>query len=263
MSKINFPKKQEQRLIPKYLLEYSEELQKNHPDPSESWGGSGGGSPIEAGNGIEINGTDIKTISIDEEVVATKVYVQGYVEEHPGPQGPIGPQGPKGDTGEQGPKGDKGDKGDTGPQGEQGIQGIQGEQGPQGIQGPKGDKGDKGDTGEQGLQGPLGPVGPKGDKGDTGPQGEIGPIGPQGPQGPAGADGKDGLTTSISVNGNTYTQTDGLITLPNYPTVPIKTSELTNDSGFITASVSTLTNYYDKTYIDNTVGDIETLLQAI
>ena len=285
MSKINFPKKQEQRLMPKYLLEYSEELQKNHPDPSESWGGgSGGGSPIEAGNGIEITGTNIKTISIDDKVVATQVYVQDYVEQHPGPQGPIGPQGPKGDTGEQGPKGDKGDKGDTGPRGPQGKQGIQGEQGPQGIQGPKGNKGDKGDPGEPGTIGPQGPKGdkgdtgpigpegpqglqgeqgPKGDTGEQGPQGEIGPIGPQGPQGPAGADGKDGLTTSISVNGNTYTQTDGLITLPNYPTVPIKTSELTNDSGFITASVSTLTNYYDKTYIDNTVGNIETLLAAI
>ena len=215
------------------------------------------GSNYSAGNGIEITGTDIKTISIDDKVVATQIYVQNYVEDHPGPQGPIGPKGDKGDTGEQGPKGDKGDKGDTGPQGEQGIQGIQGEQGPQGIQGPKGDKGDKGDTGEQG---PQGIQGIQGEIGPQGPQGEIGPIGPQGP---AGADGKDGLTTSISVNGNTYTQTDGLITLPNYPTVPIKTSELTNDSGFITASVSTLTNYYDKTYIDNTVGDIETLLQAI
>ena len=222
------------------------------------------GSNYSAGNGIEITGTDVKTISIDDLVVATReytrAYVQDYVEAHPGPQGPEGPQGPKGDTGEQGPKGDKGDKGDIGPQGEQGIQGIQGP------------KGDKGDPGLQGEIGPIGPQGPKGDKGDAGEQGiqgEIGPqgiqgeIGPIGPQGPAGADGKDGLTTSISVNGNTYTQTDGLITLPNYPTVPTKTSELTNDSEFITASVSTLTNYYDKTYIDTTVGDIETLLQAI
>ena len=66
---IKFPKKQEQRLIPKYLLEYSEELQKNHPDPSASWGG-GGGSPIEAGTGIEITGDETKTISVDDETVA-------------------------------------------------------------------------------------------------------------------------------------------------------------------------------------------------
>ena len=53
--------------------------------------------------------------------------------------------------------------------------------------------------------------GEKGDQGAQGPQGEIGP------QGPAGQNGADGLTTSISVNGTTYTQVDGVITLPNYP----------------------------------------------
>ena len=72
-----------------------------------------------------------------------------------------------------------------------------------------------------------------GPKGDKGPQGEIGP------QGPAGADGKDGLTTSISLNGTTYTQVDGLITLPDYPTVPTKISELTNDSKYATETFVT------------------------
>lgn len=42
--------------------------------------------------------------------------------------------------------------------------------------------------------------------------------GAQGERGPAGADGQDGLTTSIYVNGQTYTQVDGTITLPDYPT---------------------------------------------
>lgn len=51
--------------------------------------------------------------------------------------------------------------------------------------------------------------GPKGDKGE---QGEVGP------QGPKGDKGADGVTTSIVVNGNTYTHVDGVITLPNYPT---------------------------------------------
>ena len=90
----------------------------------------------------------------------------------------------------------KGDKGDTGAQG---PQGIQGEQGPQGIQG---------ETGPQGIQGEIGPQGIQGPKGDKGDQGE---------QGPAGANGQDGLTTAISVNGNTYTHVDGVITLPDYP----------------------------------------------
>ncbi len=82
----------------------------------------------------------------------------------------------------------------------------------------KGDKGDKGDAGEQG---PQGLPGEKGDKGD------------------AGGNGKDGLTTSIAVNGNTYTHVDGTITLPNYPTVPTKVSQLTNDSSFATESYVT------------------------
>lgn len=37
-------------------------------------------------------------------------------------------------------------------------------------------------------------------------------------EGPKGDKGADGVTTSIVVNGNTYTHVDGVITLPNYPT---------------------------------------------
>ena len=48
----------------------------------------------------------------------------------------------------------------------------------------------------------------KGDKGDKGDKGATGS------QGPAGS---DGLTTQIKVNGTTYTQSNGLITLPDYP----------------------------------------------
>ena len=165
-----------------------------------------------------------------------------------GPQGPQGIQGLKGDTGERGPKGDQGiqgiqgPKGDTGPQGPkgatgatgaaftydmftqeqleglrgpQGIQGPKGEQGIQGIQGPKGDKGDKGDTGAQGpqgLKGDTGATGATGPKGDTGAQGPQGIQGPQGPQGPKGDQGDP---TSITVNGTTYTQSSGNITLPS------------------------------------------------
>ena len=95
--------------------------------------------------------------------------------------GPKGDPGEKGETGEQGPKGDPGDKGEKG---------------------DPGDKGEKGDTGEQGPQGLPG---------------ADGSVGPQGEPGPAGADGKDGLTTSITVNGETYTHDNGIITLPNYP----------------------------------------------
>ena len=156
-----------------------------------------------------------------------------------GPQGEVGPkgdqgiqgiQGPKGDTGPQGPKGATGATGAAftydmftqeqleGLRGPQGIQGPKGEQGIQGIQGPKGDTGAVGTQGPQGLKGDTGATGATGPKGDTGPQGpkgDTGPQGPQGPQGPKGDKGADGLTTSVTVNGTTYTQSNGNITLPN------------------------------------------------
>ena len=68
------------------------------------------------------------------------------------------------------------------------------------LTGAKGDKGDKGDKGERGERGE------KGDKGDKGEQGIQ------------GIKGTDGLTTQIRVNGTTFTQSNGLITLPDYPT---------------------------------------------
>ena len=64
----------------------------------------------------------------------------------------------------------------------------------------------KGDKGEQGL---------KGDKGEKGDPGEQGIQGERGPQGEKGDRGVDGLTTSILLNGVTYTQENGVITLPN------------------------------------------------
>lgn len=191
-----------------------------------------------------------------------------------GPQGPIGPQGPKGDaftyedfTPEQlealtGPMGPEGPQGEQGPQGIQGIQGIQGEQGPQGETGPQGEqgiqgeKGPKGDTGEQGPKGETGntgPEGPKGDKGDTGPyflpnvssEGVISwtnngnlpnPTsvnikGPQGEQGPKGDKGDPGAAGTYTAGDNIQIVNDVISA-----TVPTSTSELTNDSGFITDS---------------------------
>ena len=50
-----------------------------------------------------------------------------------GLQGEQGPQGPQGEQGPQGLQGLQGEQGPQGPQGEQGPQGLQGEQGPQGV----------------------------------------------------------------------------------------------------------------------------------
>ena len=99
-------------------------------------------------------------------------------------------------------KGEKGDPGEQGPQGIQGLKGEKGDPGEQGPQGIQGLKGDKGDTGERGPQGNLGPQGEQGIQGEKGDKGDK---------------GQDGLTTAISVNGNTYTHVDGVITLPDYP----------------------------------------------
>ena len=83
-------------------------------------------------------------------------------------------------------------------------------------------KGEKGDTG---AQGPKGLKGEKGEKGDTGAQG------------PQGLKGSDGLTTAVKVNGQTYIHSNGLITLPNYPTVPTNLSSFTNDAGYLSSSI--------------------------
>ena len=120
-----------------------------------------------------------------------------------------------------------------------GVQGERGEKGEQGIQGEKGDKGDKGDTGEKGekgddgAQGIQGIQGDKGDKGDTGLQGEKGDKGDK---------GDDGLTTAISVNGNTYSHSNGTITLPNYPTDnSAKIAELESTIASLQQTIANLT----------------------
>ena len=98
------------------------------------------------------------------------------------------------------------------------------------MTGPQGPKGYTGAPGTPGRPGPQGDKGPKGDKGDPGPKGDP------------GEQGEPGLTASVEVNGQVCTADDaGKITLPDYPNT---TSELTNDSGFITNA--SLANYLKK-----------------
>lgn len=109
--------------------------------------------------------------------------------------------------------------------------------GPQGIPGPQGERGFQGIQGPQGIQGERGPRGPQG---------------PQGPQGPAGDSGSGG-PVSIKVNGQTYDKdASGLITLPNYPA---NTSELANDSGFITSDA--LNGYATEQYVNDAIANID------
>ncbi len=73
--------------------------------------------------------------------------------------------------------------------------------------------------------GPTGPQGPKGDKGDAGTDGAPGADGDQGPVGPVGPTGAAGLTTEVTVNGTTYTQSEGNIALPNYAKIGTETTD--------------------------------------
>ena len=69
-----------------------------------------------------------------------------------GDPGETGPQGPKGDPGETGPQGLKGDPGEAGPQGLKGDPGETGPQGPKGDPGETGPQGPKGDPGDPGME---------------------------------------------------------------------------------------------------------------
>ena len=176
-----------------------------------------------------------------------------------GDQGPQGEQGPKGDTGDTGPKGDIGPQGPKGEQGEQGPQGIQGEVGPKGDtgeQGPQGEigpQGPKGDTGPQGLQGIQGEQGPQGEQGIQGPKGDTGERGPQGPA------GQDGLTTQVRVNGTTYTQVDGLITLPDYPADVGESSHTHANKDILdTITADNVHTHSNKAVIDAITSDMTT-----
>lgn len=52
----------------------------------------------------------------------------------------------------------------------------------------------------------------------------AGPVGPTGPKGDAGPAGDAGLTTEVTVNGTTYTQSEGNITLPDYAKIGTATT---------------------------------------
>lgn len=108
------------RLMPEDLLQYVNDLNKNHPDPSGGWGEIGPTGP------------------------------QGPA----GPAGgPVGPTGPKGETGDIGPTGEQGIQGIQGPTGEIGPTGLTGPTGPQGQQGIQGLEGPIGPTGPAGPGG--------------------------------------------------------------------------------------------------------------
>lgn len=61
-----------------------------------------------------------------------------------------------------------------------------------------------------------------------------------------------GTVTSVKVGSTSYQPSSGVVSLPAYPTVPTKTSDLTNDSGFITNSI---VGGYESKEFEIVVGD--------
>jgi hypothetical protein len=134
-----------------------------------------------------------------------------------------------------------------------------------------------------GKEGPPGPPGPKGADGAPGPQGppgqdgtvsfdELTPAqidmlkGPQGDPGPAGtytAGSNISIQNDvISVSGLSTVATSGSYSdLSNKPTIASNTSQLINDSGYITKDVDNLTNYTPTSNLSDvaTSGDYDDL----
>lgn len=175
-----------------------------------------------------------------------------------GETGATGPKGEKGDTGEQGPKGDDGE---TGPSNTLTIGSVtKGENASATITGtspnqilnlvlPKGDKGDKGDTGNAGADAKINGVNSltieAGDNITLDQQGSTLTINSTG--GGGGTSNYNNLTNKPSINnitlsGNKTLSDLGIQPAGNYALesdVPTKTSDLTNDSGFITGYTET------------------------
>ena len=180
-----------------------------------------------------------------------------------GPAGPAGADGAPGKDGATGPQGPQGEKGDTGPQGPKGEDGAPGKDGTNGTNGKNGvtftpsvsDAGLLSWTNDGGKTNPksVDIKGPKGDAGADGAPGKDGGTGPQGPKGDPGADGKtpvkgtDYFTPAdveeiaqeaagkVDVSAQIKAHNESTTAHPDIRAkIPTKTSQLTNDSGFLT-----------------------------
>ena len=214
-----------------------------------------------------------EAITSQTSALTTKTYVDGQISTislTPGPKGDTGPQGPQGIKGATGARGATGPKGDQGIQGIQGPKGDTGARGATGLQGPKGDKGNafvyadftstqlaalkgaKGDTGATGPKGATGATGPKGDKGDTGAQGPAG-------VGIAQTLSISGTKLSIS-SGNNVALAKGNVGLGSVQNYGLAT-QAQAEAG--TVNTAYMTPLRTQQAINKTVGDIDTILDAI
>jgi hypothetical protein len=167
------------------------------------------------------------------------------------------------------PKGEKGDKGDRGEQGIQGIQGIQGERGEKGEPGVKGDTGERGEKGDKGDTGIGIPTG--GTAGQVLAKASNADYDTEWINQSGGGGGTSDYTdltnkpriNNVELNGNKSLADLGIViptvpvqsvngktgavtltasdvgALPSTTEIPSKTSDLTNDSGFLSSAVTT------------------------
>jgi hypothetical protein len=151
------------------------------------------------------------------------------------------------------------------PGGARGIKGDTGQQGPQGEQGIQGEQGEKGDTGDSGVFiGPDQPTNPDKDVWiDTDDDSTVGiPTKTSDLINDSGfidvelepiftASAASGITSSDITNWNSKTSFSGdYDDLTNKPTIPTKTSDLTNDNNFVTNTADNLTNYTTTTVLN-------------
>jgi len=192
-----------------------------------------------------------------------------------------GETGAQGETGPQGPQGEKGDAftyADFTPAQLEALTGPQGETGPQGPQGPKGDTGATGATGATGPTGATGNGissavlnadytltltftdgtsyttssirGAKGEKGDKGDAGDVDTAMSSTSTLPVQNKAIKSYVDS-GLNGKANTSHNHTVSdVTDFPSIPSKTSDLTNDSGFITSEGNTT---YTLTKSGNTI----------
>lgn len=180
--------------------------------------------------------------------------------------------GPQGEQGAEGPIGPQGERGEQGPAGENGIDGKDGADGKdftydmftpeqlEALRGPQGERGEQGLQGEAGPEGPMGPEGPQGEQGE------------RGPEGPAGKDAdmtvldnyatKEEVQDAISniQSGDGFTH--AMVTQAEYDALSDEEKNA-EDTLYIITESDVVDSYYTKSEIDDILGDINTILDAI
>lgn len=97
-------------------------------------------------------------------------------------------------------------------------------------------------------------------RGEAGPKGDTGNTGPAGP---TGQNGQDGFSPIASVSQSGDTTTISITDKTETTIATIDTSSKLNTNKVKSSYSTTSGDVYDVSYINSTIGDIESLLSAI